>query len=124
VIRVDTSVWIDNFRDGVPELAALPDRGDMVIHPFVAGELACGNLSNRAETLELLQQLRSITVAEHHEVMSFIDGPRLYGRGVGYVDVQLLASVAIDGSRLWTRDRPLRELAARLDLGAAHGRQP
>ena len=122
MILVDTSVWIDHFRDEVQELVEILDRGDVVIHPFVIGELACGSLSNREETLALLQQLRSITVAEHDEVMSFIVRRRVYGRGIGYVDVHLLASVAIDGAQLWTKDRRLRELAGSLGLATAHDR--
>ena len=94
------------------------------MHPFVVGELACGNLVNRDETLELLQQLHSIAVAEHDEVISFIEAQQLYGRGIGYVDVHLLASAAIDGSQLWTRDRPLRDLAARLGMAAPRDRAP
>jgi predicted nucleic acid-binding protein len=122
VILVDTSVWIDHFRGELQGLVDILDRGDVVIHPFVIGELACGSLSNREETLALLQQLRSITVAEHDEVMSFIVRRRLYGRGIGYVDVHLLASVALDGARLWTKDRRLRELAGSLGLATAHDR--
>jgi predicted nucleic acid-binding protein len=120
VILVDTSVWVDHFREGVSDLATLLERGEVLIHPFVVGELACGNLSARAETIELLQQLRSTTLADHVEVMSFIEAKRLHGRGVGYVDVHLLASAAIDGVRLWTKDRSLRALATRLNLAAMH----
>jgi predicted nucleic acid-binding protein len=122
VILVDTSVWIDHFRGELQGLVDILDRGDVVIHPFVIGELACGSLSNREETLALLQQLRSITVAEHDEVMSFIVRRRLYGRGIGYVDVHLLASVALDEARLWTKDRRLRELAGSLGLATTHDR--
>jgi hypothetical protein len=68
----------------------------IVMHPFILGELACGNFSNREVTLELLQQLHSATVAEHDEVMTFLRAQKLYGRGVGYVDVHLLAAAAIE----------------------------
>ena len=122
MILVDTSIWIDHFRGELQGLVDILDHGDVVIHPFVIGELACGSLSNREETLALLQQLRSITVAEHDEAMSFIVRRRLYGRGIGYVDVHLLASVAIDGARLWTKDRRLRELTGSLGLATAHNR--
>jgi predicted nucleic acid-binding protein len=118
VILVDTSVWIDHFRNGRADLGVLLDQGDVLMHPFVASELACGNLSARESTIELLQQLRTITVADHAEVMAFIERQRLHGRGVGYVDVHLLASAALDGARLWTRDRHLRALATKLDLAA------
>lgn len=118
MILVDTSVWIDHFRAGVPELVAHLGRSAVVMHPFVIGELACGNLSNREATLELLQQLRPISVAEHDEVMSFIRARALHGRGIGYVDVHLLAAVAIAGYQLWTSDKRLRAVAASLGLAA------
>ena len=118
MILVDTSVWIDHFREGVPELVAHLGRSEVVMHPFVIGELACGNLSNREATLELLQQLRSLSVAEHDEVMNFIRGRALHGRGMGYVDVHLLAAVAIAGYQLWTNDKRLRQMAAGLGLAA------
>ena len=68
--------------------------------------------------------MRSVAVADHVDVMTFIEAQRLYGRGIGYIDVHLLASSAIDGARLWTNDRRLRELAATLDLAASLGRMP
>ena len=118
MILVDSSVWIDHFREVVPELVAMLDRGEVTTHPFVVGELACGNLSNRGEMLELLAQLPAASIADHDEVMEFIQSRRLYSRGIGYVDVHLLASVAIDGTRLWTNDRRLQESAAGLGLAA------
>ncbi len=95
MILADTSVWIDYFREDLPELGERLRRRDVVMHPFVVGELACGNFSHRESTLELLQQLHSVTVAEHDEVMTFIRAQKLYGRGVGYVDVHLLAAAKI-----------------------------
>jgi predicted nucleic acid-binding protein len=117
MILADTSVWIDYFRSGLPELADRLRRSNVVIHPFVIGELACGNFSNREATIELLQQLRSVDVAEHYEVMNFIRVRELYGRGIGYVDVHLLAAAAIQGCQLWTRDKRLHALA--ISLGVA-----
>ena len=124
MILVDTSVWIEHLREGVADLVEALGRGEVVMHPFVVGELACGNLSDREDTIELLQQLRSVAVADHAEVMAFIEAQRLYGCGIGYIDVHLLASSAIDGAKLWTNDRRLRELAATLDLVAPLGRLP
>jgi len=118
VILVDTSVWVDHFRVGRSDLASLLDRGEVLMHPFVVGELACGNLLSRESTIQLLEQLRTITVADHDEVMTFIQRQRLHGRGVGYIDVHLLASAAMDGAHLWTKDQRLRALATRLDLAA------
>jgi predicted nucleic acid-binding protein len=118
MILADTSVWIDHFRQGLPELAGSLRRREVVMHPYIVGELACGNFSNRQATLELLQQLRSVGVAEHDEVMDFIRVRRLHGRGIGYVDVHLLAAAAIAGCRLWTFDKRLNAVAS--GLGIAH----
>ena len=116
MILADTSVWIDYFREGLPELAERLRRSIVVMHPFVVGELACGNFSNRDATLELLQQLRSVTVAEHDEVLSFIRAQELYGRGIGYVDAHLLTAAVIEGCQLWTKDKRLHALAATLGV--------
>ncbi|HEY6454711.1 MAG TPA: PIN domain-containing protein [Steroidobacteraceae bacterium] len=116
MILVDTSVWIDHFRQGLPELAESLRRREVVMHPYIVGELACGNFSNRQATLELLQQLRSVGVAEHDEVMNFIRVRRLHGRGIGYVDVHLLAAATIAGYRLWTVDKRLNSVASSLGV--------
>ena len=116
MILADTSVWIDYFREGLPELAERLRRSIVVMHPFVVGELACGNFTNRDATLELLQQLRSVTMADHDEVLSFIEARELYGRGIGYVDAHLLAAAAIEGCQLWTKDQRLHALAATLGV--------
>lgn len=118
MILADTSIWIEHFREGLPELAERLRRNDVATHPFVVGELACGNLAKRNETLELLQQLPSVAVAEHEEAMRFIRSRRLFGRGVGYVDVHLLAAAAIDDCLLWTRDMRLQALATSLGIAA------
>ena len=120
MILADTSVWVDYFRKDLPELGECLQRGEVVMHPFVVGELACGNFSNRDETLELLQQLRAVTVAEHAEVKSFIRAQKLHGRGIGYVDVHLLAAAAIERCQLWTLDKRLNALAT--SMGIAVGR--
>jgi len=100
----------------MPELAERLRRGTVVMHPFVVGELACRDFSNREETLELLQQLRTVAVAEHDEVMSFIRARELYGRGIGYVDAHILAAATLQGCRLWTRDKRLHALATNLGI--------
>lgn len=120
MILVDTSVWIDHLRRGDQSLAALLEENRVLLHPFVIGEIACGRLSDRAETLELLGNLPSANVAEHHEVLAYVDRHRLYGRGIGYVDAHLLASVALmPGAVLWTRDRRLHSVAAVLGCSYA-----
>jgi len=118
VILADTSVWIEHFRAGQPELAALLEAGTVLMHPFVLGELACGNLGDRAEILELLGRLPFAPVAADAEVLAFIERRGLMGRGIGYVDAHLLAAAALAGdARLWTLDRRLAALAAELGLG-------
>ena len=119
MILVDTSVWVDHLRSGDAQLADLLDRTQVLMHPFVLGELACGSLGNRAAILDLLQDLPPATVAEPAEVLNFIARHRLHGRGIGYVDVHLLAAVALtEGASLWTRDRRLQSTA--MALGLAH----
>ncbi len=119
MVLVDTSVWVEHLRRGLPELAKLLDAGSVVCHPFVLGELACGSLQNRREILELLQTLCTCPVASHEEVLSFIEAHHLMGRGLGYGDMHLLASAKLSGIPLWTLDRPLRTAAS--GLTAAYG---
>jgi predicted nucleic acid-binding protein len=117
VILADTSVWIDHLRAGVPALADALEQGRVLVHPFVAGELACGNLRNRREVLDLLGNLPSAPAATDAEAMEFIERRALMGRGIGYIDVHLLAATTLAGTaRLWTRDRRLAQLAAELGL--------
>lgn len=115
---VDTSVWIDHLRSGDPALSAALEAGQVDMHPFVAGELACGSLKARAELLGLLQALPQIRVATDKEVLFFIDAHALMGRGIGYVDMHLLAAAQLGAQRLWTRDKRLHAIAA--ELGLAH----
>ncbi len=123
MILVDTSVWVDHLRRGDARLAALLESASVLVHPFVTGEIACGSLAARSVVLGLLQDLPTATVASPDEVLGFVDRHRLWGRGVGYVNVHLLASVALTHhARLWTRDRRLR--AAAEDLGVAYREQP
>ena len=115
---VDTSVWIDHLRHGDSELTAALEAGQVDMHPFVVGELACGNLRARTELLGLLLALPPIAVATDNEVLFFIDEHELMGRGIGYVDAHLLASARLGGATLWTRDKRLHATAA--ELGLAH----
>ncbi len=113
MILVDTSVWVDHLRRGDPGLVALLERAAVVMHPFVMGEIACGSLKDRQSLLELLHDLPGAVIATDDEAMQFIERHRLYGKGIGYVDVHLLASVALTGgAQLWTRDQRLRQVAA------------
>ena len=117
MILVDTSVWIDHLRSGDDAVVSLLNASRVLMHPFVLGELACGNLRNRDEVLGLLRDLPRMTVATDDEVLFFIERRALMGRGVGYVDTHLLAAAALDGStRIWTRDKRLRMVAEELGL--------
>lgn len=117
MILVDTSVWVDHLRRGEPQLAELLDGSGVVTHPFVVGEIACGKLADRPLILELLQALPAVVVADNDEALGFIEHHGLYGKGIGYIDVHLLASVALtDGARLWTRDKRLHSVADELGL--------
>ena len=117
MILVDTSVWVDHLRAGDRALAGLLEAGKVLAHPFVIGELALGSLPQRDQVLRGLQDLPQANVATSREVLRFIEGHRLFGLGVGYVDAHLLASVKLTaGANLWTRDRRLGRAADRLGL--------
>jgi len=117
VILVDTSVWIDHLRTGEPHLVALLERSQVLMHPFVLGELACGNLRRRADVLRHLGALPRSPVATDDEALRFIEAHRLMGKGIGWIDVHLLAAVALSpGTRLWTRDRRLDTVARTLGI--------
>lgn len=119
MILADTSIWIDHLRRGDARMAALLDQGSVLMHPFVIGEIACGSLSSRTALLGLLAGLPRIAVADDDEALAFIEHRGLHGRGIGYVDVHLLAAVALAGSaRLWTRDRRLLQAATTLGQAA------
>ncbi len=119
MILADTSVWVDHLRRGDAKLADMLERGGVVMHSFVLGEIACGTMNNRASILELLRALPQASLADSEEALGFIERHQLHGRGIGYVDVHLLASTALTaGAKLWTRDKRLR--AAAVDLGRAY----
>ena len=119
MILVDTSVWVEHLRHGLPRLATHLQEGEVLIHPWVIGELACGNLRNRSQVLELMQGLPAATVASDAEVLLLIERDRLMGRGIGYVEAQLLASAKLSHCRLWTQDRHLAAVAQEQGLAAS-----
>jgi predicted nucleic acid-binding protein len=120
MILVDTSVWVDHLRKGDDALADFLDGGQVLVHPFVIGELALGNLRQRNLILSTLQDLPEVSVATDREVLHFIDQHRLFAVGIGYVDAHLLAAVQLTaGAALWTRDKSLRAAAERLGLSMA-----
>ncbi len=116
MILVDTNVWIRHFRESDAELIAHLNIGFVACHPFIIGELACGNLGNRAEILMLLQVLPSTPIVEPTEILEFIENNSLMGRGLGYVDIHLLASAILGNVVLWTLDRRLHEAATELRI--------
>jgi predicted nucleic acid-binding protein len=121
MILVDTSVWIDHLRQGEPGLVRALEAEQVLVHPFVVGELACGNLKSRAELLRWLRALPQAPLATDSEALAFIDGRALMGRGIGYLDVHLLAAVALAGdATLWTRDKRLAAVAQELGLAAGN----
>ena len=122
MILIDTSIWVDHLRNGNENLTMLLNRSQVLVHPFVLGELACGNLTNRNEVLGLLKNLPEAPVATDDEVLLYIERQTLMGRGIGYIDAHLLAAVALEGTaRLWTRDKKLHAAAHALSLAASLG---
>lgn len=114
---VDTSVWIDHLRKTDPELSQALERNQVLLHPYVLGEIALGSLPKRDATLHALSRLPAAPVAREEEVHRLIEARRLWGTGIGYVDAHLLTSVLLTpGSLLWSRDRKLQDVAASLNV--------
>jgi predicted nucleic acid-binding protein len=117
VILIDTSVWVDHLRAGNKVLAGLLNTNTVLTHPFVVGELALGDLRQREVVLNALADLPRAGIATDAEVLHFIDRHPLFGRGIGYVDVHLLAGVRLTtGATIWTNDKRLHGVAAQLSL--------
>jgi hypothetical protein len=116
MLLVDTSVWVDHFRHGVALLDDLLTSGQVATHPFVIGELACGNLANRVEILELLSSLPSLKMASHAEALHLIQTHSFHGTGIGWIDVHLLSSSLLNHTSIWTRDRKLNAAARTLGI--------
>jgi predicted nucleic acid-binding protein len=118
VILVDTSVWVEHLRRGEAVLAQMLESSLVLCHPFVIGELACGHLRNRAETLDALEKLPRAPIASQDEALVFLNRHGLAGRGIGWVDIHLLAGTALAGDAyLWTRDKRLAAVAADFGFG-------
>ena len=117
MILADTSVWIDHLRSGDNGLAVLLEDNQIMMHPFVIGEMAPGNLNNHAGLVSKLQNLPMAPVANDPEVLFFIEQQRLAGRGIGYVDAHLLAATGlVPPARLWTQDKKPWAVADTLEL--------
>ena len=118
MILVDTSVWIDHLRDGNESLRTILLADQVISHPFIIGEIACGNLKNREDVLSLLDALPGTLLSEDHEVRHLIETRELFGRGLGWVDMHLLASARLTGCRLWTFDSSLHCAASDMKIAA------
>ena len=118
MILVDTSIWIDHGRRRQDRLAAWLTEGLVLGHPFVQGELACGQMPRRAEVLALFDQLPPATVLSHQEMLHFVDRHQLMGRGLGWIDLHLLASTLASRATLATRDGRLAQVAEALGVAA------
>ena len=117
MILADTSVWIQHFRYGNPQLQQSLVDDQILMHPLVWGEIACGNLRARSKILEDLRRMPSAMSAQHEEVLAFVEQHRLFGKGLTWIDLHLLASARLTGCRLWTLDVPLRDLASDFKVG-------
>jgi predicted nucleic acid-binding protein len=116
MVLVDTSVWVDHFRKENALLADLLNKGLVSVHPFVIGELACGNLGNRKGILSLLQALPQTEKVSDDEILFYVEKNSLSGKGLGLIDVHLLASAQLSGHSFWTKDRRLHVTAKKLNL--------
>jgi len=116
MLLVDTSVWVNHFRHGDPQLTQTLEDGLVLMHPFVLGEIACGNLQKRTQVLSDLQTLPLALSADHSEVLLLMERHRLFGSGLSWIDVHLLASSLLSHCRLWTLDARLTRAAAKLRL--------
>lgn len=121
MILVDTSVWVDHLRSGDYTLSQVLEQGAACVHPMIIGELACGHLQNRSQLLELLSNLTQCICASHEETLRFLDTHKLMGKGIGWVDMHLLASTFLTPRcSFWTRDRRLFSVAQTLGIASLH----
>jgi predicted nucleic acid-binding protein len=118
LVLVDTSLWVGHFRRANPVLQSLLAMDQVLCHPLIVLELACGTPpAPRERTLGDLRMLRQAVVATIEETLSLVENERLYDSGCGAIDVALLASVLLTpDARLWTADRSLDSLASRLGV--------
>ena len=121
MILADTSVWVEHFRRGIPAFRAALQNGRISIHAVVLGELACADLVKRTRTLAALRALPRSEAGTTEECLDFIEVHRLYGRGIGWTDVQLLVSAALSGNLLWSLDNRLASAATGLGVAYADG---
>lgn len=117
MILVDTSIWVDHFRQPNVRLVALLNNAEVLTHSFVIGELALGNMANRTTILSLLRDLPKAPLGQEDEVLEFVERRSLHGAGIGYVDAHLIAAALLGSpATLWTRDKRLQSVAARVGI--------
>ena len=117
MILADASIWVRHYREGIPLFSSLLANSKIIIHSVIIGELATGNLRQRADTLQWLSSLPRIPDVDFTDCMTFIETEKLHGLGIGWGDVQLFAALHRDQSaKLWTLDRRLATAAAKLSL--------
>ena len=117
MILIDTSVWIEHLRKGNRALAHLLNNNQVLIHPFVIGEIACGTLADRDEVLARLKDLPALPKADESETLYCIERHQLMGLGLGYIDVHLLAATLLaPPTRLWTRDNRLKAAVKKMNV--------
>ena len=117
MVLVDTSVWIRFLGGRKPfqdELSRLLELNDVAGHDLIYGELLIGDRGGRKKLLAEYKQMFQSAVIPHSEVVAFVESRHLHGRGVGWIDVHLLASAIVDGLKLWTDDPRLSVLAHEL----------
>lgn len=124
MVLADTSIWVSHLRGKTSDLSELLNMGIVVTHPYVIGELACGNLSERQEILGLMNELPVAVTAEHEEVLDFVETQGLMRKGLGWVDAHLLASALLSSTPIWTEDKELAEAARSLNIGLNIGVGP
>ena len=115
-VLVDTSVWIDHLRRADTELVALLQEASVLMHPAVLGELACGRIPNRQKLLALWLALPRVLTVSFEEAFALVENRMLWGRGLGWTDIHLLASALLSRTTLWTKDRVLRHAAQELSI--------
>ena len=116
MVLVDSSVWVSHLKGGHRHLKELLHGTQVMCHDFIVGELACGNLENRKEILDLLETLSRAPLLSQEEILYFIERHALMGSGVGFVDAHLLASAQFSGIPLWTLDNSLKRATSKLGL--------
>ena len=119
MILIDTSIWADHFGKAIASLAQLVARDEVLQHPFVTGELALGNPTDRNALIAMLDALPQAHVSEWRELLEFAGTHDLGGTGIDYVDAHLLAAAQLHKAELWTRDKRLANQAERLGLAYA-----